>query len=64
MQALPNASQGPPRDEDAAKEEQMQRELIATLLDPTARERCMSNLCLMDSRLSCYRYRRYAGHGG
>ena len=63
MQALPNAAQGPPRDEDAAKEEQMQRELIATLLDTNARERCMYNLCLMESCSSCYRYRRCAGHG-
>jgi hypothetical protein len=41
MSELP---QGPSREEDAAKkaqEEQMQRELMATLLDTNARERCM-----------------------
>jgi hypothetical protein len=44
---LTNAGHGPSREEDAAKkaqEEQMQRELMATLLDTNARERCTYEL--------------------
>jgi len=50
MSELPNAGQGPSREEDAAKkkaqEEQLQRELMATLLDTNARER-LSRIALV-----------------
>ena len=64
MSELPNAGQGPSDKEDVAKkskaqEEQMQRELMVTLLDTNARERCMfGNLdCISSPRSRSCRYR-------